>query len=153
MKWSRRDVVPTELLKRRFSNSSLDSNSDMTAIEIFSNIDRSVSFLSHDASKLKSYLEELNKLKKKFVDDCPASEMPSREAFYNQIIGVELTNDAPDIDNPLDIRNKGTDSRGKRLKSKKEMLQKVGSKPKRKCALCQQMANHDKRNCPLKKRV
>ncbi|XP_052624836.1 uncharacterized protein LOC128132354 [Lactuca sativa] len=131
MKRWRRDVVPTELLKRH----------------------RCVSFLSHDASKLKSYLEELNKLKKKFVEDCPAPEMPSREAFYNQIIGVELTNDAPDIDNPSDIRNKGTGSRGKRLKPKKEMLQKVGLKSKQKCVLCQQMANHDKRNCPLKKRV
>nr|KAJ0188145.1 hypothetical protein LSAT_V11C900467090 [Lactuca sativa] len=153
MKRWRRDVVPTELLKRRFSNSLLDSNSDMTAIEIFSNVDRCVSFLSHDASKLKSYLEELNKLKKKFVDDCPALEMPSRESFYNQIIGVELTNDAPDIDNPSYVSNKGTSSRGKILKSKKEMLQKVGLKPKRKCTLCKQMANHDKRNCPLKKRV
>nr|KAJ0205700.1 hypothetical protein LSAT_V11C500292910 [Lactuca sativa] len=118
MRRRRRDVIPTKLLKRRFSNSLLYSNSDMTAIGIFSNVDRCVSFLSHDASKLKLYLEELNKLKKKFVDDCPASEMPSRESFYNQII---------------DIRNKGTGSRGKRLKSKKEMLEKVSSKPKRKC--------------------
>nr|KAJ0215417.1 hypothetical protein LSAT_V11C300113070 [Lactuca sativa] len=113
---------------------------------------RCVSFLSHDASKLKSYLEDLNKLKKKFVDDCPAPEIPSRESFYNQIIGIQLTNDAPDIDNPSDIRNKGTGSRGKRLKSKKEMLEKACSKPKRKCVLCKQLVNHDKRNCPLKKR-
>nr|KAJ0199765.1 hypothetical protein LSAT_V11C600333640 [Lactuca sativa] len=105
---------------------------------------RCVSFLSHDASKLKSYLEELNKLKKKIVDDCPAPEMPSRESFYNQIIGVQLTNDVPDIENPSDIRNKGTGSRGKRLKSTKEMLEKVSSKPKQKCALCKQMAYHDK---------
>nr|KAJ0184771.1 hypothetical protein LSAT_V11C900462500 [Lactuca sativa] len=66
------------------------------------------------------------------------------------IIGVELTNDVSDIENPSDIRNKGTRSRGKRLKSKKEMLEKVSSKPKRKCALCKQMANHDKRSRPLK---
>nr|KAJ0213731.1 hypothetical protein LSAT_V11C400218510 [Lactuca sativa] len=130
MRRLRQDVIPTELLKRH----------------------RCVSFLSHDAAKLKSYLEELNKLKKKFVDDCPAPEMPSRESFYNQIISVELTNDVPDIENPSDIRNKGTGSRGKRLKSKKEMLEKVSSKPKRKCALHKQMVNHDKQNCPLKKR-
>nr|KAJ0209003.1 hypothetical protein LSAT_V11C400158030 [Lactuca sativa] len=153
MRRCRRDVIPTELLKRRFSNSLLNSNSDMTTIEIFSNVDHCVSFLSHDASKLKSYLEELNKLKKIFLDDCLALEMPSRESFYNQIIGVELTNDVPDIKNPSDNRNKGPGSCGKRLKSKKEMLEKVSSKPKRKCALCKQMDNHDKKNCPLKKRV
>nr|KAJ0207731.1 hypothetical protein LSAT_V11C500268080 [Lactuca sativa] len=151
--YSMEQIHEEYIMKRRFSNSLLDSNSDMTTIEIFSNVDRCVSFLSHDASKLKSYLEEFNKLKKKLVDDCPAPEMPSREAFCNQIIGVELSNNAPDIDNPSDIHNKGTGSRGKRLKSKKEMLQKVGSKPKRKCTLCKQMDNHDKQNCPLKKRV
>ncbi|XP_023753441.1 protein FAR1-RELATED SEQUENCE 3-like [Lactuca sativa] len=116
MRWWRWDVIPTEFLKRRFSNSLLDSNSDMTATKIFSNVDRCVSFLSHDAPKLKSYLEELNKPKKKIIDDCPAPEIPSRESFYNQIIGVELTNDVPDIENPS--HNKGTGSRGKRLKSK-----------------------------------
>ena len=31
----RRDVIPTELLKRRFNNSFDDSTSDMTAIDIF----------------------------------------------------------------------------------------------------------------------
>nr|KAJ0225395.1 hypothetical protein LSAT_V11C100048010 [Lactuca sativa] len=106
--------------------------------------------MMNDASKLKSYLEELNKLKKKIVDDCPASKMASRESFYNQIIGVQLTNDAPDIDNPSDIRNKGTGSHGKRLKSKKEMMEKACLKPKRKCAFCKQLVNHDKRcskNC------
>nr|KAJ0205150.1 hypothetical protein LSAT_V11C500244200 [Lactuca sativa] len=50
---------------RHFSNSHVDSNSNMTAIEIFSNVDGCVSFLIHDSAKLKSYLEELNKLKKK----------------------------------------------------------------------------------------
>ncbi|XP_023768352.2 protein FAR1-RELATED SEQUENCE 5-like [Lactuca sativa] len=53
-----RDVIPTELLKRRFNSSFDDSNSDMTAIDIFSTIDRCVSFLSHDAAKLKLYLDE-----------------------------------------------------------------------------------------------
>nr|KAJ0212239.1 hypothetical protein LSAT_V11C400183240 [Lactuca sativa] len=48
-----------------FSNSLVDSNSNMTAIDIFSTVDRCVSFLSHDSAKLKSYLEDLNKLKKK----------------------------------------------------------------------------------------
>nr|KAJ0214093.1 hypothetical protein LSAT_V11C400212300 [Lactuca sativa] len=63
---------------RHFSNSLLDSNSDVNAIDIFSKVDRCVSFLSHDAAKLKSYLEELNTLEKNFVDDYPAPEMPSR---------------------------------------------------------------------------
>ena len=45
--------------------------------------------------------------------------MPSRESFYNQITGVESINDVPNIENPSDIRNKRTDSRGKRLKPKK----------------------------------
>ena len=60
----RRDVIPTELLKRRFNSSFDDSNSDMTAIDIFSTVDRCVSFLSHDAAKLKLYLDEQNNLKK-----------------------------------------------------------------------------------------
>nr|KAJ0207255.1 hypothetical protein LSAT_V11C500254150 [Lactuca sativa] len=64
LKCWRRDVIPTELLKRRFNNSFDDSNSDMTAIDIFSSVDRCVSFLSHDAAKLKLYLDEHNKLKK-----------------------------------------------------------------------------------------
>nr|KAJ0199846.1 hypothetical protein LSAT_V11C600316700 [Lactuca sativa] len=93
------DVIPTELLKRRFYNSLVDSNSNMTVIEIFSNVDRCVSFLRHDAAKLKSYLEKMNN-----------PEMPSRESFNNQIIGVDLTNDVPDIENPSDIRNKETGS-------------------------------------------
>nr|KAJ0207972.1 hypothetical protein LSAT_V11C500245320 [Lactuca sativa] len=108
------EQIPKEyIMRRRFSNSLLDLNSDMTTIEIFSNVDRCVSFLRHDAAKLKSYLEELNKLKKKII------------------IGVELTNDVPDIKNPLYICNNGTDSCGKRFKSKKEMLEKVSLKPKR----------------------
>ena len=60
----RRDVIPTELLKRRFNISFADSNSDMTAIDIFSTVDHCVSFLSHDAAKLKLYLDEQNNLKK-----------------------------------------------------------------------------------------
>ena len=48
----------------------------------------------------------------------PLPKMSSRESFYKQIIGVELTNDVPDIENPSDIRNKGTSSHGKRLKNK-----------------------------------
>nr|KAJ0210169.1 hypothetical protein LSAT_V11C400212330 [Lactuca sativa] len=119
-----RDVIPTKLLKRRFSNSLLDANFDMNAIEFFLKVDRCVSFLSHDAAKLKSYLEELNKLEK----------------------SVELTNDVPDIENPSDIRNKGTGSHGKRLK---KMVEKVCWKPKRKY-LCKQMADYDKHNFPLK---
>lgn len=47
----RRDVIPTELLKRRFNSSST--------------VDRCVSFLSLDAAKLKLYLDKQNKLKKK----------------------------------------------------------------------------------------
>nr|KAJ0219935.1 hypothetical protein LSAT_V11C200083570 [Lactuca sativa] len=35
----RRDVIPTELLRRRFTNSFDDSNSDMTAIDIFNTVD------------------------------------------------------------------------------------------------------------------
>ncbi|CAI9295649.1 unnamed protein product [Lactuca saligna] len=77
-------------------------------------------------------------------NDCPALEMPLRESFYNQIIGVESTNDVSDIENPFDILNKGTDGRGKRLKSKKEMLEKESLKPKQKCASCKQMASHNK---------
>ncbi|KAL7615787.1 hypothetical protein Lser_V15G02392 [Lactuca serriola] len=122
----RRDVIPTELLKRRFTNSFADSTSDMTAIDIFSTVDHCVSFLSHDAAKLKLYLDEQNNLKKK------------------------IQSDVNDIQNPTDIRNKGCGSRGKRLKSTKEMIEKEISKPKRKCATCEQMVHHDKRNCPLK---
>ncbi|XP_052621944.1 protein FAR1-RELATED SEQUENCE 5-like [Lactuca sativa] len=61
-----------------------------------------------------------------------------------------LESDVNDIQNPTDIRNKGFGSRGKRLKSTKEMIEKEISKPKRKCATCEQMVHHDKRNCPLK---
>nr|KAJ0202406.1 hypothetical protein LSAT_V11C600316680 [Lactuca sativa] len=103
MRCWRQDIIPTELLKRRFSNSLVDSNSVMTAIEFFSNVDRCISFLKHDVAKLKSYLEKMNN-----------PEMPSRESFYNKIIGVDLTNDVPDIENQSDIRNKGIGSRGKR---------------------------------------
>ncbi|KAL7607238.1 hypothetical protein Lser_V15G16856 [Lactuca serriola] len=60
----RRDVIPAELLKRHFNSSFDDSNSDMIAIDIFSTVDRCVSFLRHDAAKLKLYLDEKNKLKK-----------------------------------------------------------------------------------------
>nr|KAJ0194630.1 hypothetical protein LSAT_V11C700361970 [Lactuca sativa] len=49
---------------RSFSNSLVDSNSDLTVVEKISNIDHCVLFLSHNAAKLKSYLEELNNLKK-----------------------------------------------------------------------------------------
>nr|KAJ0186337.1 hypothetical protein LSAT_V11C900499730 [Lactuca sativa] len=65
-------------------------------------------------------------------------------------IGVESLNDVLDIENPSSIHNTGTDSRGKRLKSKKEMLEKESLKPKRKRGSCKQMASHDKQNCPLK---
>nr|KAJ0214685.1 hypothetical protein LSAT_V11C400199680 [Lactuca sativa] len=58
------DVIPLELLKRRFNSSFDDSNSDMNAIDIFSTVDCCVSFLSHDAAKLKLYLDEQNMLKK-----------------------------------------------------------------------------------------
>nr|KAJ0198512.1 hypothetical protein LSAT_V11C700366560 [Lactuca sativa] len=95
-----RDVIPTELLKRRFNNSFDDSNSDMTAIDIFSTVDRCVSFLSHDAAKLKLYLEEQNKLKKKFVDDCPNHDLPTRADHFKKLLGVvgpDVESDVNDI--------------------------------------------------------
>ncbi|KAL4581194.1 hypothetical protein LXL04_017404 [Taraxacum kok-saghyz] len=46
--------------------------------------------------------------------------------------------------------NKGSSSRGKRIKSKKEMLVLQSQKAKRLCRICKQHVNHDKRNCPLK---
>nr|KAJ0224110.1 hypothetical protein LSAT_V11C200058000 [Lactuca sativa] len=149
----RRDVIPTELLRRWFTNSFNDSNFDMTAIDIFNTVDRCVSFLSHDAAKLKLYLDEQNKLNKKFVDDCPNHEVPTRIEHFNKLLCVvvpDVVSDVNDIQNPSDIRNKGCGSRGKRSKSKKEMIEKEISKPKRKCTICKQMAHHDKRNCPSK---
>ncbi|XP_052621629.1 protein FAR1-RELATED SEQUENCE 7-like [Lactuca sativa] len=73
----RRDVIPTKLLNRCFTNSFDDSNFDITAIDIFSIVDRCVSYLTHDAAKLKLYLDEHNKLKKKIIDDCPNHERPN----------------------------------------------------------------------------
>ncbi|XP_052625884.1 protein FAR1-RELATED SEQUENCE 6-like [Lactuca sativa] len=112
-----RDVIPTELLKRRFNNSFDDSNSDMTAIDIFLTVDRCV------ADPFKKLLG---------------------------VVGPDVESDVNDIQNPIDIRNKGCGSRGKRLKSTKEMIEKERSKPKKKCATCEQMVHHDKRNYPLK---
>ncbi|XP_023745083.1 uncharacterized protein LOC111893252 [Lactuca sativa] len=147
----RRDVIPIELLKRRFNSSFDDSNSDMTAIDIFSTVDHCVPFLSHDAAKLKLYLDEQNKLKKKFIDDCPTHDLPTRADQFKKLLGVvspDVVSDVGDIQNPTDIRNKGCSSCGERLKSTKEMIEKESSKPKRKCATCEQMVHHDKRNSP-----
>nr|KAJ0184671.1 hypothetical protein LSAT_V11C900499740 [Lactuca sativa] len=44
------DVIPTKLLKRCFSNSFVDSNSDMTTVEKISTVDCCVSFFSHDCN-------------------------------------------------------------------------------------------------------
>lgn len=66
------------------------------------------------------------------------------------MVGPDVESDVNDIQNPTDIRNKGCGSRGKRLKSTKEMIEKEISKPKRKCATCEQMVHHDKRKYPLK---
>ncbi|XP_052621238.1 protein FAR1-RELATED SEQUENCE 6-like [Lactuca sativa] len=93
----RRDVIPTELLKRRFTNSFADSTSDMTAIDIFSTVDRCVSFLSHDAAKLKLYLDEQNNLKKKFVGDCPNHDLPTRADHFKQLLGVVGHNIESDV--------------------------------------------------------
>ncbi|XP_023758862.2 protein FAR1-RELATED SEQUENCE 5-like [Lactuca sativa] len=120
----RRDVIPTELLRRWFTNSFDDSNSNMTAIDIFNTVDHY---------------------------DCPNHEVPTRIEHFNKLLGVvvpDVVSDVNDIQNPSDIRNKGCGSRGKRLKSKKEMIEKEISKPKTKCTICKQMAHHDKRNCP-----
>ncbi|XP_023772445.2 protein FAR1-RELATED SEQUENCE 5-like [Lactuca sativa] len=124
----RRDVIPTELLKRRFNNSFDDSTSDMTAIDIFFQL-------------------------LTVVHDCPNHDLPTRADHFKKLLGVvgpDVESDVNDIQNPTDIRNKGYGSRGKRLKSTKEMIEKEISKPKRKCATCEQMVHHDKRNCPLK---
>nr|KAJ0202727.1 hypothetical protein LSAT_V11C500236180 [Lactuca sativa] len=96
-----------------------------------------------------NFLEDQHKLKKKYIGDCPSNELPNRDNYYTNLLKVSIP-DVVDIENPSDIRNKGSGSRGKRLKSKKEMLQLQGLKPKRLCASCQQMVNHDKQNCPLK---
>nr|KAJ0224749.1 hypothetical protein LSAT_V11C100008110 [Lactuca sativa] len=95
----RRDVIPTELLKRRFTNSFDDSTSDMTATDIFSTVDH----------------------------DCPNHDLPTRADHFKQLLGVVgpyVESDVNDIQNPTDIRNKGCGSRGKRLKSTKEMIEK-----------------------------
>nr|KAJ0194329.1 hypothetical protein LSAT_V11C800435460 [Lactuca sativa] len=149
----RRDVIPTELLKRRFNSSFDDSNSDMTAIDILSTVDCCVSFLSHDTAKLKLYLDEQNKLKKKFIDDSPTHNIPNIAEQFKKLLGVvcpDVVSDVSDIQNPTDICNKWSGTRGKRLKSTKEMIEKEILKAKRKCATCQQMVHHHKRNCPLK---
>nr|KAJ0209323.1 hypothetical protein LSAT_V11C400182840 [Lactuca sativa] len=69
--------------------------------------------------------------------DCPTHDVPNRSEQFKKLLGVH-------------IRNKGSGSHGKRLKSTKEMTEKEISKAKRKCATCQQMVHHDKRNRPLK---
>nr|KAJ0215459.1 hypothetical protein LSAT_V11C300104050 [Lactuca sativa] len=95
----RRDVIPTQLLKRRVNSSFDDSNSDMTAIDIFSTVDHCVSFLSHDAAKLKLYLDEQNKLKKKSAEQ------------FKKLLGVvclDVVSDVSDIQNLTDIHNKGS---------------------------------------------
>nr|KAJ0197395.1 hypothetical protein LSAT_V11C700385890 [Lactuca sativa] len=72
---------------------------------------------------------------------------------FKKLLGVvcpDVVYDVSDIHNPTDIHNKGSGSRGKRLKSTKEMIEKEISKAKRKCATCQQIVHHDKRNCLLK---
>ena len=66
------------------------------------------------------------------------------------IVVPDVVSDVNDIQNPSDIWNKGCAIRGKRLKSKKEMIEKEISKLKRKCTICKQMAHHDKINCPSK---
>nr|KAJ0211123.1 hypothetical protein LSAT_V11C400172780 [Lactuca sativa] len=86
-------------------------------------------------------------------DDCPNHDRPNRAEHFNKLLGVvvpDVVPDDSDIQNPSDICNKGSDSHVKRLKSRKEMLEKESSKPKRKCATCEQMVHLDKRNCPLK---
>nr|KAJ0225722.1 hypothetical protein LSAT_V11C100028840 [Lactuca sativa] len=78
----RKDVIPTELLKRRFTNSFDDSNFDMTAIDIFSTIDH----------------------------DCPNHDRPNITEHFNKLLGVvvhDVVSDAIDIQNPSDIRKKG----------------------------------------------
>nr|KAJ0189033.1 hypothetical protein LSAT_V11C800442980 [Lactuca sativa] len=125
LKCWRRDVIPTELLRRHFTNSFDDSNSNMTAIAIFNIVDH----------------------------DCPNHDRPNRAEHFNKLLGVVVPDfvfDVSDIQNPSDIPNKGCDNRGKRLKSRKEMIEKEISKSKRKCVICKHMAHHDKRNCPLK---
>nr|KAJ0205220.1 hypothetical protein LSAT_V11C500288860 [Lactuca sativa] len=128
MKCWRRDVIPTKLLKKRFTNSFDDSNSDMTAIDIFFN-----------------FMMRLN--------DFPNHDRPNRAKHFNKLLGVvvpDVVSDVSDIQNPSDIRNKGCGSRRKRLKARKKMIEKEISKPKRKYATCEHMAHHDKRNYPLK---
>jgi len=49
---------------------------------------------------------------------------------------------------PMQSKNKGSGTGGKRLLSTREKEEKKAKKPPRLCACCKQMVHHDIRNCP-----
>nr|KAJ0203050.1 hypothetical protein LSAT_V11C500247670 [Lactuca sativa] len=112
LKRRRRDVIPTKLLKRRVLDSGYDLHTNKYAIEKLSIVDNCVSSMSHDLEKFQAYLDDQHKLKKKYIDDCPSNELPTRDTYYKNLLKVTIP-DVMDIENPSDIRNKGSGSRGK----------------------------------------
>ena len=146
-----KDVVPTHLLTMRYQNPNDDKRTSMDTIEVFATVNQCVAVLSNEPEKMKEYLSEQLKLKKKYVDDCPPEEISNRNSQYAKMLGVSDT-DVVDIQNPVQCRNKGRGSRGKRLKSKREMVVVASTKAKRLCAGCHEYVHHDKRNCPSRKK-
>ncbi|KAI3767901.1 hypothetical protein L2E82_18330 [Cichorium intybus] len=146
-----RDVIPSELLRRRFNTLEAGVNVEKTAMDIYMTVDQCVAGLSHDNVKLEEYLEEITKLKSKFGVGGDANETVNKQSNYEKALGVSIP-DTIEIQNPANIRNKGSGSRGKRIKSKKEMIAIESEKPKRQCRLCKEWVHHDTRNCPLRKK-
>ncbi|CAI9277696.1 unnamed protein product [Lactuca saligna] len=97
--------------------------------------------------KLKEYLEEIKQLEAKFLSNFTIHDKGNKNKEFEKTLGVTIPTSV-DIQNPVEIRNKGSGTK-KRMKSSREVTTEK-SKGSR-CGYCRNGNDHDWRNCPVRK--
>ncbi|KAI3516261.1 hypothetical protein L1887_15172 [Cichorium endivia] len=146
----RRDIIPTELLKRRFIYGDSSTNVDKVAYKAFSIVDKCLSSLQNDEKKLEEFIQKLEQLKIG-VDEQTSDKLPTtKQGHIEKFYGVTIPEGVA-VENPPIVRNKGSGT-GKRLKSVLEKAIDQGQKKSRTCKRCG-VQGHNSRSCSTSKNV
>nr|KAJ0205575.1 hypothetical protein LSAT_V11C500278740 [Lactuca sativa] len=96
------DIIPLELLRKRFRYSDFDEHIQKVAINIFSMVDNCLT----NKKSLEDYYDAIKKSETKVLDGVTIHERPNKSMDFGNRLGVSIPTDVQ-IQTPTRIRNKG----------------------------------------------
>ncbi|KAL4567701.1 hypothetical protein LXL04_023293 [Taraxacum kok-saghyz] len=138
----RKDIIATEALVQKFSNTGEEGKLVKDAFAIFISI---VNKLGREKNGLKNFISNLEDMHEVLNERGKSKASYNKESRMASLRGASVPEHI-EIQNPEGIRNKGT---GKRLISNRDKSIAALKKRKRDCALCHK-PYHDARTCHLR---